>query len=102
MQNKLGALIKSLEVIDLVPDQILSILKDIEKNNKADDSLVASCIIALVTIQPEIMQHPQNHALRKLCKELEPTKLYLSPFIHSQFFNEIHIPTPQSGLKRKK
>lgn len=102
MKNQFSALIKSLEVINLVPKRVLSILKAIEKNNRADDSLVASCIIALLATQPEIMKHSRNQALRQLCRELHPTNLYLSPFIRSQFFDEPPIPTPQSEFKRKK
>jgi len=69
---------------------MISILTEIEihSHKKNDDNLVGQYVVTIISVMPEIMEHPSSRALRSLCLKLRPTNITLSPLILSLFFGK--------------
>lgn len=96
MVNQLKALITSMEEMSdhyFEPDsrqrkrEITAILEKIDKTSpKNDDNTLANYVITIITLLPEIMQHPDNQAFESFCRQLNPSQLNLTESIHNRFY----------------
>lgn len=103
MANSLTDLVKSLKVIPIVPRDIIAVLKKIDASSfQQTDNLVASCAITVITIFPEVMEHANNNALKRLCLKLKPTEISLSDTVRQEFYLEKPTRKPRMEIKRKK
>lgn len=95
MKTRLTELISSLTVLNDTFEnkknlgEIISILNEMNKKNiRKNDNDIASYIVSIITLFPDLMRHPNNQALKNLCLQLKPDTLHLPPIIEQQFTSE--------------
>ncbi|MBX3708799.1 MAG: hypothetical protein KIT56_08955 [Gammaproteobacteria bacterium] len=106
-ENKtlLEKLIDCLKVISSSPpnEELDSIIDKIQLENqkKNDDDLAASYILTIISIMPDIMHHPKNEQLKKFCKQLNPSTIYLTPLIWDKLLENTPQNLEQAPIQRR-